>query len=41
MSHEHRYLVSFIVDNQPQSRTLIHDGETAFPELKTASLSDV
>jgi len=53
VSHEHRYLISFIVDNQPQSRTLIHDGDTldpglaetlvktAFPELKAASLSDV
>ncbi|MFI8395355.1 hypothetical protein ACIGEI_04625 [Pseudomonas sp. NPDC078863] len=53
MSHEHHYLISFIVDNQPQCRSLIHDGDTlepglaetllktAFPELKDVSLSDV
>jgi hypothetical protein len=48
-----RYIVSFIIDNQPQSRTLEHDSETLepqeaqallkqnFPELKDASMSDV
>ncbi|MBV4484057.1 hypothetical protein HU727_000475 [Pseudomonas sp. SWRI153] len=53
MSHEHHFLISFILDNQPQSRSLTHDGDTldpglaetllktAFPELKAATLSDV
>lgn len=47
------YLVSFILDNQPQSRTLEHDAEhldsrqaeallkQTFSELKDARLSDV
>ncbi|MCQ6255545.1 hypothetical protein [Pseudomonas sp. Q11] len=53
MSTEHRYIVSFIVNNQPQSRTLLHDRETlepalaatlvktTFPEFKDAELSDI
>lgn len=48
-----RFIVSFIIDNQPQSRTLEHDSETlepgeaealvkqAFSELKDARMSDV
>lgn len=48
-----RYIVSFILDNQPQSRTLEEDLDgldpqqaeavlrQAFPELKDARLSDV
>jgi hypothetical protein len=48
-----RYLVSFILDNQPQSRTLEYDGDTldpeqaqtllkqTFSELRDAQLSDV
>jgi len=48
-----RYIVSFILDNQPQSRTLQEDLDgldpqqaeavlrQAFPELKDAHLSDV
>ncbi|MFG6205906.1 hypothetical protein [Pseudomonas retamae] len=48
-----RYIVSFILDNQPQSRTLEQDLEgldrqqaedvlrQTFPELKDARLSDV
>jgi hypothetical protein len=48
-----RYIVSFIIDNQPQSRTLEYDSETlepqeaealvkqTFPELKDAHFSDV
>jgi len=47
------YLVSFILDNQPQSRTLQHEGDELdpqlaqlllkerFAELKDARLSDV
>ncbi|MBC3270203.1 hypothetical protein HU765_09715 [Pseudomonas sp. SWRI81] len=50
---KHRYIVSFIIDNQPDNRTLEHDGDTldpqqaeallktTFPELKDARLSDV
>ncbi|VEF11415.1 Uncharacterised protein [Pseudomonas fluorescens] len=53
MSTEHRYIVSFIADNQPQSRTLVHDRETlepamaaslvksTFPEFKDIELTDV
>ncbi|MBV4455589.1 MULTISPECIES: hypothetical protein [Pseudomonas] len=53
MFEKPHYLVSFIVDNQPQSRTLEHDAhdldpqlaqtllKQRFPELKDASLSDV
>lgn len=48
-----RYIVSFILDNQPQSRTLEDDRDNldpqqaeallkqTFPELKDARLSDV
>ncbi|WP_017529068.1 hypothetical protein [Pseudomonas fluorescens] len=48
-----RYIVSFIHDNQPQSRTLEHDSDSldpqqaqallkqTFSELKDARLSDV
>lgn len=53
MSTEHRYIVSFIVDNQPQSRTLVDNRETlepataeslvksTFPEFKDIELTDV
>jgi hypothetical protein len=53
MSDKTRYIISFIIDNQPQSRTLEHDSETLelqeaqalvkqnFPELKDANMSDV
>lgn len=48
-----RFIISFILGNQPQSRTLEHDSETlapveaealvkqTFPELKGASMTDV
>ncbi|MDD0981215.1 hypothetical protein [Pseudomonas shahriarae] len=48
-----RFIVSFILDNQPQSRKLEHDSETLapfeaealvkqnFPELKDAFMTDV
>ncbi|MDQ0668371.1 hypothetical protein [Pseudomonas sp. W2I6] len=53
MFDKKHYLVSFILDNQPQSRTLEHAHDTLlpdeaqallkqqFPELKEAALSDV
>lgn len=53
MSTEHRYIVSFIADNQPQSRTLVDNRETlepataeslvknTFPEFKDIELTDV
>ncbi|MDF3189216.1 hypothetical protein [Pseudomonas paracarnis] len=53
MFEKPHYLISFILDNQPQSRTLEHDADTLdpqwaesllrqrFAELKDAKLSDV
>ncbi|MBC3258471.1 hypothetical protein HU733_23515 [Pseudomonas paralactis] len=53
MFEKPHYLVSFILDNQPQSRTLEYDADTLepkvaqallkqrFAELKDAQLSDI
>ncbi len=48
-----RFIISFIIDNQPQSRTLEHESETltpseaetlvkrTFAELRDASMTDI
>jgi hypothetical protein len=53
MAAESRYIISFIVDNQPQSRVVTHESETLdkqqaetllkhdFPEFNGAKLTDI
>jgi hypothetical protein len=53
MAAESRYIISFIVDNQPQSRVVTHESETLdkqqaetllkhdFPEFNGVKLTDI